>query len=252
MLNKTIAVQMYTLRDAMDADYVGTLRAVAELGYRAVELTTLGSLGAAGLRKELDLLGLKATGMHIMLDRLDKDADAVISELQTLGIQYAICPWVAPELRDSAENYRALGQTLNRVGKAYASQGLKLCYHNHDFEFQRFGEQTGLEILMQETDPALVGFELDVFWAAYAGFEPIATIKQMAGRMPLVHLKDLSTDAQMPFAEVGHGTLDFPAILAACDEVGVEYGVVEQDRCARPPLESVGMSLAYLRSIGRA
>lgn len=247
-----IAVQMYTLRDAVAADYPGTLRAVAELGYRAVELVTLGNMSASELRKELDTLGLQVAGMHIGLDRLERQIDTVLDEAQTLGSRYVICPYLPPERRRSADDYRNLAKTLNEIGRATKARDIQLCYHNHDFEFQRFGDATGLAILLEESDPALVKSELDVYWAAFAGVDPVELIRGMKGSVPMVHLKDMANTPKREFAEVGHGVLNFPAILEASDEAGAEWLVVEQDVTARPPLESVGMSLEYLRSLGRA
>jgi sugar phosphate isomerase/epimerase len=247
-----IAVQMYSLRDNVAANYVGTLRAVAELGYSAVELVTLGDFKASELRTELDTLGLQVAGMHVALDRLEHDLDAAIADVLALGGRKIVCPWLPPERRGSADIYHALAKTLNRVGRACQAKGLQLCYHHHDFEFQHFDDTTGLAIIFGETDPALVQAELDVYWAAFAGVDPVGLLRRMSGRVPLVHLKDMAADQSRTFAEVGHGVLDFPAILAACDDAGVEWFIVEQDQSARPPLESVGMSLTYLRSLGRA
>ncbi|MBC8163836.1 MAG: sugar phosphate isomerase/epimerase [Roseiflexaceae bacterium] len=242
---------MYTLRDAVDADYLGTLRAVAELGFHAVELVTLGKMSAPELRQELDALGLTTSGCHISLDRLEKQPDAALVEVAELGARYVIVPWVGPERRMHAEGYRMLGQVLNGIGEAAQRHGLQLCYHHHDFEFERFGGATGLAIMLEEANPALVKAEIDVYWAEKAGIDPVQLISGLSGSVPLVHLKDMADSAEREFAEVGHGTMDFPAILAAGDAAGVEWYIVEQDVCQRPPLESVGMSLAYLRSLGR-
>ena len=246
-----VAVQLYTLRDLIATDYTGTLRAVAEMGYGAVELVMLGSYSAQELRTKLDTLSLKPVGMHILLERLETELDTVIADIKTLGVPYVVCPYLVAERRTSADDYRRVADSLNRIGAKCKEHGLGFCYHNHDFEFQAFDGKTGFEILMEHTDATLVHFELDVYWAALAGYNPAALIHRLEGRLPLVHLKDMADDPTRTFAEVGHGTLDFPAILAAGDEVGVVGYIVEQDRCARPPLESVKMSLDYLRSIGR-
>jgi sugar phosphate isomerase/epimerase len=250
-MNKNpLAVQMYTLRDLTDTDMAGTLRAVAELGYRAVELASFGGLSAAELRVVLDELGMQAVAAHVALTRLESELDNALADMRALGARYVVCPWLAPEHRN-AEGYHALAQSLNRIGKVAQQQGVQLCYHNHDFEFERDGEQSGFEILFGETDPALVKSELDLYWVAFAGHDPVTFIRSLAGRVPLVHLKDMAVGSRT-FAEVGQGTLDFPAILAACDDAGAEWLIVEQDRCERPPLESIGMSLEYLRSLGRS
>jgi sugar phosphate isomerase/epimerase len=207
-------------------------------------------MSAPELRAELDQLGLQVSGVHVGLDRLEKQTDAVLGEIEALGSHYVICPWIGQERRGSADDYRELAQLLNRIGRAAKDRGIQLCYHNHDFEFQRFGGATGLAILLEESDPQLVKSELDVYWAAFAGVDPVDLIRGMAGSVPLVHLKDMADSAKREFAEVGHGTLDIPAIIEACDAADVEWMVVEQDVCARPPLESVGMSLRYLQSLG--
>ncbi|HEX5692081.1 MAG TPA: sugar phosphate isomerase/epimerase [Roseiflexaceae bacterium] len=250
MITNPIALQMYTLREMTDADMRGTLRAVADLGYRAVEFASFGGLSAAELRAELAALGLQAIAVQVALTRLESELDAALADLRTLGAPYIVCPWLAPERRD-AEGYHALAQSLNRIGKAAQEAGLQLCYHNHDFEFERYGAQTGYEILFGETDPMLVKAELDLYWVAFSGNDPVEFIRSLAGRIPLVHLKDMAAESRT-FAEVGQGTLDFPSILAACDEAGAEWLIVEQDRSERSPLESVGMSLEYLRSLGRS
>lgn len=247
-----ISVQMYTLRAAVEADYLGTLRAVAELGYQAVELVTLGGMTAPALRSELDAFGLQVSGMHVALDRLEQQTAQALDEVATLGATFVVAPYLPAERRTSANDYRRVGQALTKIGAAAQHHGLQLCYHNHDFEFQRFDDVTGLAIMLEEADAVLVKSELDVYWAAKAGVDPVQLIRGLTGSVPLIHLKDMADTPDREFAEVGSGTLDFPAILAAGDTAGTEWYVVEQDVCKRPPLESVGMSLAYLRSLGRA
>lgn len=251
MAQHPLAVQLYTLREAVGRDYFGTLRAVAELGYGAVELVTLGSFSAADLRRELDVLGLQACAMHVALAQLEQNLPEVLDNLQTLGVRYAVCPWLPPERRTIA-SYREIASSLIQIGQACQAQGIQLCYHHHDFEFQTADGTSGFEILRSQVDPALLHFEIDVYWAAFAGQDPVGLLRSLAGRVPLVHLKDMSADSRRTFAEVGQGQLDFPAILQVCDELGVEWTIVEQDQCERPPLESVGISLNYLRSLGRA
>ncbi|MFO7167786.1 MAG: sugar phosphate isomerase/epimerase [Chloroflexota bacterium] len=251
MATNPIALQMYTLRDEAQKDFKGTLRAVAEMGYGAVELAGLGGLSPRELRAELDALGLKVSGAHVPIERLEGELAAAIEELQILGGRFLIVPWLPPERRSSVEAYRSLGAKLNEIGRAAQAQGLQLCYHHHDFELTRFGDTTGLHAMRDATDPALVKFEIDIYWAAYAGFDPAALIGEFSGRVPLVHLKDMKEGSRV-FAEVGHGTLDIPGVIAAAETAGAEWFIVEQDRCERPALESVRMSLEYLRGLGRA
>jgi sugar phosphate isomerase/epimerase len=252
MPDRPISLQLYTVREQVAADYPGTLRAVAEIGYRAVELVTLGSFTAPELRAELDRLGLQVSGMHVPLDRLENDLESALDEALALDSPYVICPWLPADRRCGAVAWRGVADALSRAGERCRSAGRRLCYHHHDFEFQPADGSTGFDILFASTEPALVKAELDVYWAAYAGRDPVALIRQLGERAPLIHLKDMTGGENRTFAEVGHGTLDFSAILAACDQAGAEWLIVEQDRCDRDPLESVRMSLEYLRSLGRS
>jgi sugar phosphate isomerase/epimerase len=251
MATNPIALQMYTLREEAQQDFKGTLRAVAEMGYGAVELAGLGGLSPSELRQELDTLGLVVSGAHVPIDRLEGQLAGAIEEMQTLGGRFLIVPWLPPDRRPDADGYARLGEVLNGIGRTAQASGLQLVYHHHDFELERFGDTTGLHIMRDVTDPALLKFEIDIYWAAYAGFDPIALIGEFAGRVPLVHLKDMKEGTRV-FAEVGHGTLDIPGVLAAGDQAGAEWYVVEQDRSERTPLESVRMSIEYLKRLGRA
>jgi sugar phosphate isomerase/epimerase len=240
---------MYTLRDLATTDYVGTLRKVKEIGYSAVEVAGVGGMSAAALRQELDAIGLVVSGAHVPIQMLESHLDTIIADMQTLGAPYLICPWIPPERRSSADDYRTLARILNGIGAAVANAGLTFCYHHHDFELHPFGDTTGLHMLLNECDPRAVAFEIDVYWAAFASVDPVRLINEFAGRAPLVHLKDMAPGSRT-FAEVGYGTLDIPAILTGARAAGAEWFVVEQDVCQRPPLESVRMSYEYLKGLG--
>ncbi|HMO56927.1 MAG TPA: sugar phosphate isomerase/epimerase [Roseiflexaceae bacterium] len=252
MAKNPISLQMYTVRDDAARDPIATIEAVAAAGYRAMELAGTMGLSAAELRRRLDALGVVVSGAHVAIDRLEGQIESVIDEMRTLGGKYVICPFLPPQRRGDIAAYRALVPTLNAIGGRCHEAGLTFVYHNHDFELHQAGGTTGLHTFLRETDPALVQFELDVYWAVYAGFDPGALLAEFAGRVPLVHLKNMTPEPNRTFAEVGHGTLDIPAICAAADAAGAEWFIVEQDRCERPALESVAMSINYLKSIGRA
>jgi sugar phosphate isomerase/epimerase len=251
MVTNPISLQMYTVRDDAARDPLGTLRGVAAAGYRAMELAGTFGMSASDLRAELDRLGVVVSGAHVALERLESDLDGVIAEMQVLGGAYVICPFLMPHRRGNLAAYQRLAGTLNSIGARCRDAGLRFAYHNHDFELQRFGDTTGLHAMLSGTDATAVAFELDVYWATYAGFDPVALIGEFAGRAPLIHLKDMTPPPERTFAEVGHGILDIPAICAAADAAGAEWFVVEQDRCQRPALESVRLSHEYLTSIGR-
>jgi sugar phosphate isomerase/epimerase len=228
------------------------LRKVGEIGYAGVEFAGTGGLTAAELRRLLDDLSLRPAGSHTGLEQLETDINAALDFNEALGNRYVVCPYLPQERRASADAYRALGEVLNRAGAACQERGLQLCYHNHDFEFQQFDGQYALDILYSATDPKLVQAELDTYWIKKGGVDPAAYIRQYSGRCPLIHLKDIAPDAQGSFAEVGEGTQDWPAIFAASEAGGAQWYIVEQDRCQRPPLESISISLRNLRAMGKA
>jgi sugar phosphate isomerase/epimerase len=251
MASPGVALQLYTVREDLARDFAGTLRAVAELGYPAVQLAGYGGLAAAELKRRLDGLGLGVAGNHVGLDRLENSLDEEIEINSTLGNRDLIVPVIPQSRRGSAEDYRRLAEQLDRIGERCRAAGLRLSYHNHDFEFVRFDGQYALDLLLGRTDPTLVYFEPDVYWIAVAGQDPAAYIRKYDRRCPIIHLKDLDPRRQPSFAEVGAGTLPFEPIFEASEAGGAEWYVVEQDRCPGPAIESARISLENLRRWGK-
>jgi sugar phosphate isomerase/epimerase len=247
-----VALQMYSVREEAAGDFQGTLKAVAAIGYTALELAGYGDLTAPHLRTVLDDLGLRAVSNHVALSLLREDLDRAIEESLALGCHFLICPWLPEAERGDADGYWRLAAELSRFGRRCQEQGLGFAYHNHDFEFKQLDGRFALDILLDTADPQTVKSELDIYWAYYAGVAPAEYLRRLGNRCALVHLKDMTKDDTRAFAEVGEGRLDFPEIFAAAGEAGVAYYVVEQDRCQRPPLESVRISLEHLRAWGIA
>jgi sugar phosphate isomerase/epimerase len=242
-----VAVQLYTLRDLTSKDMLGTLRQLAQGGYRAVELAGYGDATPHTIRATLDELGMRAVSAHIGLDHLAQHSDEVIQQMQALGCQYVVVPWVAEERRGSRAQVQALAEQLNQLGRLVAQQGLRLAYHNHQFEFAPLDGSTIWDLLLDGTDPALVDFELDLFWAAVANYDPVALLRHHGARLPLLHLKDRAAGSGAD-APVGAGVLPWQEILAAAD---ARWYIVEQDHPA-DPLADVIRSLDHLRSLARA
>ena len=161
-------------------------------------------------------------------------------------------PFLGQEYRGPL-GFRRAAAAMNRIGAAVRDAGMTLYYHNHAFEFDVVEGERGWDILIGETDPALVTFEIDVYWAQYAGQDPAALIQAHAGRYPLIHLKDMIGEGDArTWAEVGQGLLDFSPIFAASEAQGARWYIVEQDRCAGPSLESARLSLQNLIRWGKA
>ena len=245
-----ISLQLYTLRDLTSQDMLGTLEKVAALGYEGVELAGYGNSDRDTVAAKLKDLGLKITGNHFGIDGLLNDFDAAEAYNKFLDTQYVIVPFISEEWRGSRENWLKTARTLDEIGARLKSEGLTLCYHNHAFELEEsFDGELGLDILYNNSSPANLSAEIDVYWVKRGGADPTAYLAKYAGRIPLVHAKDM--DAAGNFAEVGAGTLDFAAIFAAAEAGGVTTYVVEQDTCPGDPLESVALSIANLRKMGK-
>ena len=242
-----ISLQLYTVRDLTERDMTGTLRRLAQMGYPAVEFAGFGNLSAQDVRAVLDETGLRASGAHVPLEAWDSDPRAVIADMHAIGSSHAIVPFVAPEDRNEAFT-RRLAEDCNRWGELCRSEGITLSYHNHDFEFARMGETTMWEVLVAETDPALVHFELDLYWIKYGGADPETVLRDVGDRVSLVHLKDMAPDDTRSDLPVGEGTMPWPGLLETADEIGVEWYVAEQDN-PRDAMEDVATSLRTMRNL---
>ena len=246
-----IAVQLYTLRTLLqDPEQIGgVLKRVREIGYRAVEVAGLGKAASDRFGEELRSADLIACACHCGLDRLNADFDAVVAECGDWGCEYVVVPSLPQEYR-SLDGYRRFAvEAADLAGRLKAS-GLRLAYHNHAHELERYGDQTGLETLFGASNGDVLQAELDTYWLQYGGANPAAWIRRFQRRVPLVHLKDLAVDQGNPFdAEIGEGNLDWLDILAACRDAKTRWLVVEQDNPRRDPLDSVAISHANLTKL---
>jgi sugar phosphate isomerase/epimerase len=247
-----IAVQLYTVRDLAAKDFPATMKQVAAIGYKSVEMAGYGNLKtAAEAKKALDDAGLSVAGTHAPIEQLEKDIEKVLDENETLGSKVIICPWMPEARRKDAEAWKAVARSLNQAGRACHERGIDFAYHNHSFEFQKFDGKTGLDIVFENTEPHLVKAELDVYWVKHGGEDPVARINKFGDRVIALHLKDMAAGDDKKFAEVGTGTLDFKAILDAATKNGVRYGAVEQDNTyGTDPLAAIKTSYENLKKLG--
>lgn len=223
-----IALQLYTVRDSSKADFLGTLREVAAIGYGAVELAGLYGVPAERVRQTLDEHAMRAVSAHISLPELEQRPEGVVADLRALGCERIVVPWVGEGHRAPATAVRALATELNSWGLRLRDEGLQLAYHHHDFEFKPLDGSRMWDILTAELDPALVGLEIDVYWAKRGGNDPAALIARHAPMVQLIHLKDIDPvdSADLP---AGEGALDWEAILSAARAAGAAWYIVEQD-----------------------
>lgn len=255
---RPIGVQLYTLRNEMAKDPKSTLEKVARLGYRQVE--TIGyedgkwfGLTAAQLKELLRDNGLRTasghsvTGGFFLKKGWEENWKKTLADFKALGQDFIVVPSMEDEYRKSIDGFKQIAAALNRAGELSRQQGLMLAYHNHDFEFRSIDGETGFDALLTNTDPRFVGFELDLYWAKKAGFEPLDLFKKYPGRFPLWHVKDMDKTSKRFFTEVGSGIIDFPGIFSHARQSGMKYFFVEQDECPGSPFDSIEKSIGYLK-----
>ena len=247
-----IAAQLYTLRDFTKTpdDICATMKKVRQLGYEAVQLSALGPIAPQALKDIVDGEGLKVVATHTGYDRICNDVQAVIDEHLLWECPNVAIGGLPGEYRNAA-GFSRFAREASEAVKPLIDAGLTFSYHNHSFELERFGNKTGLDILMEESSPAAFSFEVDTYWIQHGGANPASWLEKLNGRMHVVHLKDMAMDGpKQLFAEVGEGNLEWDAILSACRGTGIKWYIVEQDVCQRDPFESLGISLINLRSMG--
>jgi sugar phosphate isomerase/epimerase len=247
MLHDQIALQLYTVRGLAAIDLPGTLRSVAAAGYRAVELAGLPETAPSKLARLLGEAGLRVVAAHEGIERLRDDAKAVADRLATVGCPRLIIPWMPEEDRRTVDDVRRFAAELGGVARTFAERDIRLGYHNHAFEFAPLDGTTVWDVLLAELPPE-VDLELDVYWAAFGGRDPVAEIRATADRVRLLHMKDRAAGPEPHDAPPGEGTLPFPQIIEAGRAAGVEWYIVEQDE-PREPLADIARGLRYLESL---
>jgi sugar phosphate isomerase/epimerase len=262
-----IGLQLYTVRNQIGKDPDGTLAKVAAVGYNSVELMGYGNgkffgLTPAQLSDLLKKYHLKSPSGHYGLSNYllkgdENDLKDNIAAAVTMGHNYLVIPFLTDNMRTSLDDYKKLAARFNAAATEAGKSGLKIAYHNHDFEFKDWGGgQTGFDVLLKETDPSLVFFEMDIYWVTRAGQDPIQIINNNPGRIRMWHLKDMSqkmppsydVGGQQYFAPVGTGIIDFKAIFQNRAKSGLEYFFVEQDQSSEPIFDAITKSYNYVKT----
>jgi sugar phosphate isomerase/epimerase len=243
---ETFGIQLYTVRDQMQRDVPGTLQNIARMGYNEVEFAGYFEHSPAAIAAMLGETGLTAPSAHIPMDIVRTAPETLIEAAQTIGHDYLVVSWLPPEERQTLGQYRALAEAFNRFAGLCHSTGLQFAYHNHDWEFEAIDKVLPMDLLLAETDPGLVQFELDLYWIRKGGSSALAYFDRHPGRFPLWHLKDMAKDHSM--ADVGSGTTDFAELFAAGEQAGLRHAFVERDDPS-DSLKSAGSSIAGLRRL---
>ncbi|MTH14032.1 sugar phosphate isomerase/epimerase [Flavobacterium sp. LC2016-01] len=258
MNKKEIGLQLYTLRDELPKDVKSTLEKVAKAGYTTVETYGFSikdqfwGLSPKELKKILDDNDLKAVSGHYNLGSYLYDGNtaeliAAIEAAKVLKNEFLTVPWVDEHFRKSIDNYKTIALRLNEAAKMCKKAGLKLAYHNHDFEFQKHDGVTGYEILLKETDKDLVYFELDLYWVARSGNDSLKLFNENPGRFKMWHIKDMDKANQALNTEIGSGLIDFKPLFAAAKQSGMIHFFVEQENNYVPnAFESIKTSSDFI------
>lgn len=244
-----IGLQLYSIKELTEKDFLGTLKKVAEAGYAGVEFAGFFNTPAKELRKVLDSLNLKAAGSHVGPDALKANLGELIEYALEIGNPYLICPWMPEEMCNSGDAYKRTADLFNQIGQKCKDNGLKFGYHNHEFEFKKFDGEYGLDLLVANTQPDLFFIELDTFWVEYSGLKSVDFINKYKERCSILHIKEMKSLEEKVSTTVGKGVMDFKGITAAGKQHGVEWYTVEQEEFESDQLESVRQGYEYLKAI---
>lgn len=267
-----IGLQLYTVRNAMQQDFKGTLARVAGIGYREVELAgfqqdsngdvTYWSQTPDEVRAALDHQGIAAPSTHVSLQSLEPDRLArVIEASHVIGNRYIVMPWIEEADRTQPGIWESVAEIFNRAGEACNKAGMQFAYHNHWFEFLPVEGKLPYDLLLERCDADLVKMQLDLCWIRVAGRDPVDYFNRYPGRFPLVHVKDIKKfpevtaagnqnfgDSLEDLTEVGSGIIDWKDTFSRAGKAGIERYIVEHDNPAMP-FESIALSYAYLEKL---
>lgn len=256
-LGLPVGLELYTVRNECQKDLMGTLKQVAETGYKAVEMGfPFQNKTAAELRKILGEFGLVCPSMHF--PSVEKSAwEKHIEFAREAGLEYAVSPGAPSSDIKSLDDWRRMADRYNALGGMCRKAGIQLGYHNHNWEYRKYDGVAGYDEFLRRTDPALVKMQMDCFWTTYAGQDPVEYLTRHPGRTTTLHIKDLkpgfgpSTERIQgnPFTEVGRGVIDWKRIFQAATTGGVKFYFVEQDMWDGPPIESMKTSYEYLHQL---
>ena len=241
-----IGLQLYTVREGLGRDFERTLAAVEEIGYREVEFAGLFGHRPEDVKSILGRNGLRAPSSHVEYQSVESDWSKALDGAETLGNAFVVCPWIEPNQRRKLADWKRIADALNRAGEQSRQRGIQFAYHNHDFEFKAQEGQLPYDLILAETDPALVKMELDLYWITRAGQDPLRYLRRYPNRFALLHVKDMSSDGEI--ADVGSGVIDFPRIFEAAQEAGVLHQFAEHDH-PKDPISSISESFRFLQQL---
>lgn len=251
-------LQLYSLRDMMKTQGpAATLDKTKEFGFKYVEVADLGGLSPAEFKAQLEKRGLVPIGRHYSYDQLRDNVDAAVRDAKALGLPYAGCAWIAHKAPFDEKQCREAAAVFNKAGAAFAKEGIKFYYHNHGYEFQPHGQGTLFDLLVAETDPKTVFFQMDVLWTVLPGQDPAKLLAKYPDRWMLMHLKDLKKGVPLGNltggtaltndVALGTGQVNWPELFQAAQKIGIKYYFIEDE--SPTVLEQIPQSLRFLEKV---
>jgi sugar phosphate isomerase/epimerase len=261
-----VGVQLYTVRDAMKADFDGTLGKVAAIGYKEVEFAGYFNHSPKDVRASLDKVGLSAPSVHVGPDIVRNHIPEAIEAAKIIGHTYIVCPWIDEADRKSPDGYKIVAESFNKAGETCKKAGIQFAYHNHNFEFSPAATLNGqlpYDFLLAKTDPNNVKMEMDLCWIIVGGQDPVKYFQRYPGRFPLVHVKDIAKlpdpaaakagplsmdDIETTMTAAGSGAIDWKRIFARANEAGIKHYFFEDDK-PKDPFAILADSYKYLSQL---
>jgi sugar phosphate isomerase/epimerase len=252
-----LGLQLYSLRAQFAKDVPGTLDKVREMGFKYVETAGTYGMPPEKFRKECEARGLTIVSAHMPYEKFRDNPEGAAKDAEALGVKYAGCAWIAHQGAFSEKDCREIAKVFNAAGETLAKHGIKFFYHTHGYEFQPYGSGTLFDLLMSETKPQLVAYEMDVFWVVHGGQNPVSLLEKYKGRFELMHLKDMKTGTPINLltgssdvrndVAMGTGQIQYRKILPAAENSGVKWYFIEDESPTSE--EQIPQSVRYLKEV---
>lgn len=261
-VSKPIGIQLYTVKELFEKDVFGTLKLVADTGFKEVEAYGYDSgkifgVSYADFAAEVKRLGMKVISGHYGTGQSTPDKtgtpangwEQTVNDAKAAGQEYTTIAWLDGSEYNSLDALKRTCEIMNKAGEISKQYGMRMAYHNHSFEFQKVEEQVVYDVMLKELDPSLVAMEMDIYWVVYGGQDPLTYFKNHPGRFELWHVKDMDKTDRSKNSDVGSGSIDFKPIFAAAGQSGMKHFFLEQEYFAGPQATSIANGYSYLKGI---
>lgn len=239
-----IGLQLYSIKEIASKDFLGAIGLAAKSGYNGVEFAGFFDTPASKVLECLKTNGIEPCGSHTSIDLITSDFERTVEYNVAIGNKYIVVPWIPEDMRNSRDAWLSTAEKFNKLNDRLKKFNLSLGYHNHAFEFEKFGDDYGFDIFAKNTSGDIL-LEIDLYWVEYPGLSALEYVRKYKDRLTLLHVKDLAKDRTS--TEIGSGTIDFEAIIK--ESPATEWFIVEQEHFKIPQEESIRISSDYVRGL---